>query len=113
METIVVPRDFATSVITLIHNDPVNNHPSMNQMLEITRRQYYIFRRKEIIQRVYENCLECIAQKKMKSLLTNLETQKVSVSSGTYCNAEILIRNTQKIRLVRDNLTSFTQTKLI
>ena len=49
-ETIVIPRDFATSVVTLIHNDPVNNHPTMNQMMEITKRRFYIFRRKEIIQ---------------------------------------------------------------
>ena len=49
----------------------------------------------------------------MKSLLNNLETQTESISPGTYCNADVLIRNKQKILLVRDNLTSFTQTKLI
>ena len=38
-ETIVMPRDFTTSVVTLIHNNPVNNHPSMNQMMEITKRR--------------------------------------------------------------------------
>ena len=107
-ETIVIPRDFATSIVTLIHNDPVNNHPSMNQMKEITKRRYYIFRRDEIVQKVNKNCLDCTARKKMKSLLTNLETQTESVSPGTYCNADVLVRNKQKILLVRDNLTSFT-----
>ena len=32
---------------------------------------------------------------------------------GTYCNADVLVRSKQKILLVRDNLTSFTQTKLV
>ena len=54
-----------------------------------------------------------MARKKMKSLLTNLETQTESTCPGSYCNADVLVRNKQKILLIRDNLTSFTQTKLI
>ena len=52
-ETIVIPSEFATSIVTLIHNDPINNHPSMNQMMEITKRRFFIFRRQEIIKEVY------------------------------------------------------------
>ena len=55
----------------------------------------------------------CGANTSMMFLLSNLETQTESVSPGTYCNADVLVRNKQKILLVRDNLTSFTQTKLI
>ena len=44
---------------------------------------------------------------------TSLENQTKSDSPGTRCNADVLVRNRQKILILRDNLTSFTMTKII
>ena len=36
-KTIVVPRDFSVSVVTLLHTKEANCHPSASQMLEVTK----------------------------------------------------------------------------
>ena len=54
-----------------------------------------------------------MARKKMSPSLVSLKTETKSDYPGTYCNADVMIRNKQKILLLRDNLTSFTLTKLI
>ena len=109
-ELIVVPRDFSLSVATLLHTDANLDHPSINQMLELTKRKFFIFDVKKVIQEVHNNCLRCSARKKISPSMISLETKTKSECPGTFCNADVLVRNKQKIR---DNLTSFTQTKLI
>ena len=113
VDLIVVPRDFSLSVVTLLHNDSNLDHPSVKQMLELTKRKFYIFDRKRVIQEVFNNCLSCAARRKISPTLFSLETQTKSECPGTQCNADVLVRDKQKILILRDNLTSFTQTKFI
>ena len=82
-------------------------------MLELTKRKYYIFNREKVIQEVCNICLQCAARKKMSPSLVSLKTETKSDCPGTYCNADVLVRNKQKIILLRDNLTSITLTKII
>ena len=112
-ELIVVPREFSMSILTLIHNDSNYDHPSENQMLELTKQKFYIFDVKTVIKNIYDNCIPCAARKKIPQSLSQLETQTKSSCPGTYCNADILKRNKQKILVLRDNLTSYTLTKLV
>ena len=113
VELIVVPRDYSVSIVTLLHNDSTNNHPSIHQMNEILKRRFFIFNRERIVREVHNNCLKCTANKKIKMEITSLENQTKPDSPGTRCNADVLIRNKQKILVLRDNLTSFTLTKII
>ena len=69
METIVVPRDFAVSVVTLINIEQSNNHPSAAKMIEMTKRKFFIFNREEVIQEVVNNYLRCGARKKISPSL--------------------------------------------
>jgi hypothetical protein len=113
VEQIVVPREFSLSVMTLLHNDPSLNHPSIHQMLELIKRKFYFFNQKNLAQTVYDNCLQCASRKKISPAIVSLETQTKPSKPGEFCNADVLVRNKQKILVVRDNLTSFTQTKFV
>ena len=113
IDLIVIPRDFAVSIVTLLHNDDKYDHPSANQMLELTKRKFFIFDIKKVAQEVFNNCIKCMADKKIRPMITNLETQTRAECPGTFLNADVLKRNKQKILVLRDNLTSFTQTKFV
>ena len=80
VETIVVPRDFSVSVVTLLHTEESNRHPSTSQMLEVTKRKYYIFNREKVIQEVCNSCLQCMAGKNMSPSLVSLKTNEVRLS---------------------------------
>ena len=113
VQQIVVPRDYALSLVTLLHNDDDHEHPSMNQTLELIKRKYFIFDVRKIIEEVHNKCLRCASRKKISPSIVSLQTETKSQCPGTYCNADVLVRSKQKILLVRDNLTSFTQTKIV
>ena len=57
--------------------------------------------------------MQCTARKKISQEIVKLETQTKPSKPGEFCNADVLIRDKRKILVVRDNLTSFTQTKFI
>ena len=72
MEIIVVQRDFSIRVVTLIHMEEDNIHPSAAQMLEMTKRKFFNFNRDKVIQEVVNNCLRCAARRKISPTLTIL-----------------------------------------
>ena len=113
VEQIVVPKEYSISILTLLHNDKRFDHPSAHQMEEITKRNFFIFDRKKLCQEVFTNCIQCQAGKKISPNMLNFEVQTKSEHAGTFFNADVIQRNTQKILLLRDNLTSFTQTKFV
>jgi hypothetical protein len=110
VELIVVPREFSLSIMTLLHNE---DHPSINQMIEVSKCRFFIFDRKEVSQEIYDRCLECMSRKKVSPFLLSLQTETKADCPGTHCNADVLARNKQKILLLRDNLTSYTLTKIL
>ena len=112
-EQIVVPKEYSLSVITLLHNDPKFNHPKTSQLEELTRRHFFIFHRKKLCQDVVNSCMRCQAEKKMSPQMLSFQTETKSENAGTFFNADVIQRCSQRILVVRDNLTSFTQTIFI
>ena len=112
-ELIVVPSEFALSVMTLLHNDTHLNHPNPHQMKLLVRRKFFFFNIGKLTETVFNNCLQCTARKKLSQEIVKLETQTKQSKPGEFCNADVLLRDKRKILVVRDNLTSFTQTKFI
>ena len=82
-------------------------------MEELTNRQFFIFHRKNNCQEVFNNCIQCQAKKKISPPMLNFENQTKSTHAGTFFNKDVVLRNSQKILLLRDNLTSFSQTKFV
>jgi hypothetical protein len=113
IEQIVVPKEYSLSILTLLHNDQRFDHPSANQMEEITKRQFFLFNSKQVCQEVFNNCIQCQAGKKISPNMLSFENQTKPSHAGTFFNADVIKRNTQKILMLRDNLTSFTQTKFV
>jgi hypothetical protein len=52
-------------------------------------------------------------QEKVSPSLLSLQTETKAECPGTHCNTDVLARNKQKILLLRDNLTSYTLTKIL
>ena len=110
VETIVVP---SASVVTLIHMEEDNNHLSATQMIEMTKRKFFVFNRDKVIQEVTNSCFRCTVRKKRSPSLATLSTETGSKRLGLYCNAYLIIRRAQEILMVQGNLTSLPMMEII
>ena len=111
-EAIVIPRAFAFTLAKSLH---INlNHPSPSQMLKQFQRQYFTLDEKIILQKVFDSCeYPCQASRILpKESMTYTTTTKTSKVGEVY-NADVMEDANQKILVIRENLTSFTDASLL
>ena len=111
-ELIVIPRDFSESILTLLHYKEYD-HPSTTQMVEMAKRKYFILDVAKVAKSVRDDCKLCVSRDKLPKEETSYETETKATVPGTFYNADVLNQHKKKVLLVRENLTSFTQTKFI
>ena len=116
-ETIVVLRTYAESILTLMHykelEHEIGPHPNASQLSESAKRKFFIFDLNTIAEKVVRECKLCESTKKLPKEAIKFRTDTKTDVPGTFFNADVLNMNKKKILVLRDNLTSFTQTKLI
>ena len=109
---IVIPREFAHSYITILHRK--FEHPSFYQMLKLFNQQFFTLDAVPVIKRVTESCeYPCQAMKTIPKESLSYSTNTKPATAGSHLNADVLVDFGQKILVVRDNLTSFTDAKFI
>ena len=116
-ETIVVPRTYAESILTLMHykelEHEIGPHPNATQLSESAKQKFFIFDLNTIAEKVVRECKLCESTKKLPKEAIKFRTDTKTDVPGTFFNADVLNMNKKKILVLRDNLTSFTQTKFI
>ena len=112
LERIVIPKEFAYSYTTILHRQ--FNHPLPAQMLKQFNRNYFMLNAMEVIKEVTERCeYPCKAMKKLPKETFEYQTETKPDEAATYFNADVLKESGQKIFVLRENLTSFTETRFV
>ena len=112
IELIVVPRKFAKTVIECLHNNL--DHPLPSQMQKQLDRRYFMLDGNQIIKDVDLECsYPCQALKKLPKETFNFKTETKVEVPGSYFNADVMEDYSQKILILRCNLTSFSITDFV
>ena len=111
-ETIVIPRAFAFTLAKSLH---VNlNHPLPSQMLKQFQKRYFALDEKILLQQVYETCdYPCQASRILPKETMKFSTTTKPSKIGEMYNADVLEEANQKILVIRENLTSYTDSMLL
>ena len=111
-ELIVVPRAFSFTFAKALHVRL--NHPNLSQMKKQWWRKYFMLDENKTLQKVFDSChVPCQASKILPKELFTYTTQTKPERLGQYFNADVVEESKQKILVVRENLTSFTDAILI
>ena len=111
-ELIVIPRSHAFTFAKALHVKL--DHPLPHQFRLRFARQYCILDEKNILQSVYDTCdVPCQATRILPKETLKFATETKPEVPGNFLNADVMMESKQKVLVVRDNLTSFTQTTLI
>ena len=111
-ELIVIPRSHAFTFAKALHVKL--DHPLPHQFRLRFARQYCILDEKNILQSVYDTCdVPCQATRILPKETLKFATETKPEVPGNFLNADVMIESKQKVLVVRDNLTSFTQAALI
>ena len=88
------------------------DHPSRTQLSSLISRYFYTPGWRAIIDDISEKCHQCAAVKKLPKVLLENST---AIPSGIATNfaADVIERSTQKILVVRENLSQYTRATII
>ena len=111
VERIVVPQEFAFNFLTLFHKKC--NHPSVSQLLKLFNRQFFALHIQQLIKQVTDACDTCAAMKAIPMETLQYSTPTKPSTVGSFFNADVLVESCQKILVIRDNLTSFTDAMFV
>ena len=109
---IVIPREFAYSYTVILHRKFA--HPLPSQMLKLFNRNFFMLDAAEVIKEVTNNCdFPCQAMKAVPKETLQFTTETKPPSAGSFFNADVLVESGQKILVIREHLTSYTDALII
>ena len=109
---IVIPKEFAVTYATILHKK--FNHPNKTQMMRMFNRKFFMLNAEEVISQVTNACIyPCKALKQLPKESFTYQTETKPEIAGSYFNADVLQEAKQKILVLRDNLTSYTDAMFI
>ena len=108
----VIPKAFAYTFAKALHNKL--NHPTPHQMKIQFNRRYFMLNEDAILKQVFDFCdVPCQASKILRKETMSYSTETKSQTAGQYLNADVMVESGQQILVIRDNLTSYTDTVII
>ena len=112
VEAIVIPRDFAFTAAKALHVQW--SHPSRSQMKKRFEKQYFILDENKILEDVFNSCdYPCQANLRLPKETMQYTNVTKATSVSQYFSADVLEDWKQKMVVVREYLTSFTDTMFI
>ena len=112
VELLVIPRQFGFTFLKAFHNKL--NHPNTTQMKKLFSKQYFVIDQMNLIQKVYDTCsYPCQAMKILPKETLQFSTSTKPDYVGQYYNADVLEESNQKILVIRENLTSYTDACIV
>ena len=111
-ELIVVPQSHAFTFAKALHVKL--NHPNPSQMKKQWSRRYFMLNEAKILQKVFDTCeTPCQASRILPKELFNYKSETIPEKLGKFFNADVMEESNQKILVIRENLTSFTDAMII
>ncbi len=110
-DLIVIPTSYTPGLLTAMHLQL--NHPSAHQLKQVFNRQFYAISSDKLIQESSQNCHQCISLRKFRIPSTPDSTSAPYNTVGSNFAADIIQRVSQKILVLSEEVTKFTQATLI
>ena len=85
----------------------------MSQLLKLFNRQFFALHIQQLIKQVTDACDTCAAMKAIPMETLQYSTPTKPSTVGSFFNADVLVESCQKILVIRDNLTSFTDAMFV
>ena len=109
-QAIVVPQNLFPGLAHAIHLKTM--HASKVQMQKLMSRYFYAVGHQRIISEVVDNCQTCLSLKQLPKELFPETTGDIT-GFGSHFACDVMVRNTQKILLIREKLTQFTKAQIL
>jgi len=110
-EAIVVPVQVISGLVTALHIKL--DHPSSNELLTTMERSFYAFNLPKIIEETTKMCSTCASLAKIPNSLIQQQSSDPPTVVGAQFAGDILNRETQKILVLREYVSSYTTTTLV
>ena len=111
-ELIVIPRSHAFTFAKALHVKL--NHPLPAQMQKQFSRQYFMLDEARTLQRVWDTCeFPCQASRILPKETMKYKTETKPEKLGQFFNGDVMEESGQKILILRENLTSYTDSLII
>ena len=107
---ISVPPAIYPGLVSALHIQL--DHPSRSQMSDLLDRYFYTPGGRAIVENISSNCVHCAAMKTLPKVLIQ-DTSQTPTGMATNFAADVIERATQKILVVKENLSSFTRACII
>ena len=108
---IVVPEQYAPGLITAMHLQL--NHPSTYQLQQVFNRQFYTINSERLIQESVQSCHQCKSLQNMPKPTIPNTTSAPYNQVGSNFAADIIKRNQQKILVLCEEVTKYTQATFV
>ena len=105
-QRIVVPKKMLHGLLTALHIKL--NHPSKDQLKKAFNRGFFALDLNRAVECIVDNCHQCLSLAKIPSSFIQQSTAPPPPSVANKFSADIIKRNRQKILVVREYVTSFT-----
>ena len=109
-QAIVVPATLYPGLAHSIHLKTM--HCSKLQLQRLMSRYFYAVGHQRMVSEVVDNCHTCLSLKQLPKELFPETTGEIT-GFGSHFAADVMVRNTQKILLIREKLTQFTQGSIL
>ena len=109
-QAIVVPQNLFPGLAHAIHLKTM--HASKMQMNRLMSRYFYAVGHQRMIEEVVDSCSTCLSLKQLPKELFPETTGEIT-GFGSHFACDVMVRNTQKILLIREKLTQFTLAKIL
>ena len=109
-QAIVVPQTLFPGLAHAIHLKTM--HASTSQLQKLMSRYFYSVGSQRMISEDIDNCHTCLSLKQLPKELFP-ETTGDIIGFGSHFACDVMVRNTQKILLIREKLTQFTRAQIL
>ena len=109
-QAIVVPQNLFPGLASAIHLKTM--HASKLQMSRLMSRYFYAVGHQRMVEEIVDKCHTCLSLKQLPKELFPETTGDIT-GFGSHFACDIMVRNTQKILLIREKLTQFTSAKVL
>ena len=106
-ELIVVPETVLPGLLTALHLRL--NHPSTTELTKAVKRYFWAIGLDNCIQSISSNCHQCASLKKVPHALIPQNCSEPPECIGVHFSADVLLRERQKVLVIREQASSFTK----
>jgi hypothetical protein len=110
-ERIVVPQTVLHGILTVLHIKL--NHPSRYQLMKAFNRYFFALKLEPAAARTSDSCHQCVSLKDIPKAMNKESSEEAPDYLTHKCAADVIKRNSQLILVLRESVSSYTQTQLI